>query len=75
MVLGVKGGLTFQDRSQMSWLAADRTKHSTKPEEVAGIIEKVSPGPYLELFGRKTRKDWTVWGDEIERTLFNENAF
>jgi len=27
------------------------------------IIERCSPGPYLELFGRGLRKQWTVWGD------------
>jgi N6-adenosine-specific RNA methylase IME4 len=75
MVLGVRGGLRFFDNSQVSWICTDRTKHSVKPEEVAARIEKVSPGPYLELFGRRTRDNWTVWGNEIERTLFNEAAF
>lgn len=75
LVLGVRETLRFYDNSQMSWIATDRTKHSVKPERVAEIIEKVSPGPYLELFGRRTRDHWTVWGDEIERTLFNEAAF
>ena len=71
MLLGVKGGLTFLDRGQMSWLNHDRIGHSHKPEEVRWIIEKVSPGPYLELFGRRTIDNWTVWGNEIERTIFN----
>ena len=71
MLLGVKGGLTFLDRGQMSWLNHDRIGHSRKPEEVRWIIEKVSPGPYLELFGRRTIDNWTVWGNEIERTIFN----
>lgn len=75
MVLGVKGGLRFKDHSQMSWLQAERTKHSRKPEEVYGIIERVSPGPYLELFGRRTRENWKVFGNEIKRELFNVGAF
>ena len=75
MVLGVRGGLTFADHSQMSWILTDRTKHSAKPDDVATRIESVSPGPYLELFGRRTRENWTVWGNEIERTLFNAEAF
>jgi len=45
MVLGVRGGLRFADKSQMSWIATDRTKHSVKPDAVAERIEKVSPGP------------------------------
>jgi len=74
LLLGVKGGLRFKDKSQKSWIKAPRTKHSVKPDAVAGIIEKVSPGPYLELFARRTRPDWTVWGNEIERTIFNDQA-
>lgn len=75
MLFGLKGKQPFLDRGQMSWREINRTKHSKKPEEIASIIEKVSPGPYLELFGRQTRENWTVWGNEIKRTLFNESAF
>jgi N6-adenosine-specific RNA methylase IME4 len=75
LLLGIKGGLRFYDKSQISWLQAPSKGHSQKPERIAEIIEKVSPGPYLELFGRRTRQNWTVWGNEIERTLFNEEAF
>ncbi len=67
MLLGVRGGMTFQDRGQKSWLEIPRTTHSRKPEEIRGIIEKVSPGPYLELYGRRPPQgDWTVYGNEIE---------
>jgi N6-adenosine-specific RNA methylase IME4 len=38
--------------------------HSKKPEESYKLIERVCPGPYLELFARKPRENWTVWGDE-----------
>jgi N6-adenosine-specific RNA methylase IME4 len=69
------GSTTFINKSQMSWGQFDRTKHSRKPEEVAQKIEMVSPGPWLELFGRWTRPNWTVWGNEIERDLFNKAAF
>lgn len=75
LLFGLKGKQPFLNRGQKSWVEADRTKHSSKPQVIAEIIEKVSPPPYLELFGRKTRTNWTVWGDEIERTLFNESAF
>jgi N6-adenosine-specific RNA methylase IME4 len=75
LLLGVKGGLTFQDHSHMSWLIEDRTKHSSKPESVAQLIEKVSPSPYIELFGRRPRVGWVVYGNEIEKTLFTEEAF
>jgi N6-adenosine-specific RNA methylase IME4 len=75
MLFGIKGKCPFRDRGQKSWGEFDRTRHSAKPEKIAKIIERTSPGPYLELFARQTRNNWTVWGNDIERTLFNERAF
>ena len=62
----------FNDRSLMSWGNFRRTKHSAKPEEIRGYIERSSHGPYLELFGRRLAENWTVWGNEIEKSLFNQ---
>jgi len=45
-------------------------KHSEKPEEVRHRIERLIPGPYLELYGRKPVPGWTVWGNEIRRDQF-----
>ncbi|MCM1343735.1 MAG: MT-A70 family methyltransferase [Lachnospiraceae bacterium] len=39
--------------------------HSHKPEEFYDIVERVSPGPYLELFARRPRHGWSSWGNEI----------
>lgn len=75
MLFGIRGSLPFQDHSEMSWLSEKRSVHSKKPVSIIEKIEKVSPGPYLELFGRNTRQGWTVWGNEIKRDLFNESAF
>lgn len=61
----------FNDHSIMSWLHCGRGKHSAKPEKVREYIERASPGPYLELFGRAEAKNWTVWGNQIRRTLFD----
>ena len=41
--------------------------HSRKPDDVHDIAETL-PGPYLELFARRTRPGWTVFGNEIEVT-------
>ncbi len=57
----------FNDRSLKSWLECDRGEHSAKPEQVRHFIERASPGPYLELFGRSPAPKWTVWGDEVNR--------
>jgi N6-adenosine-specific RNA methylase IME4 len=45
-------------------------EHSAKPEEVRRRIERLFPGPYLELYGRKSTPGWTVWGNEIRRDQF-----
>jgi N6-adenosine-specific RNA methylase IME4 len=42
-------------------------EHSEKPDEAYRRIERLFPGPYLELFARKPRDGWTVWGNEIKR--------
>jgi N6-adenosine-specific RNA methylase IME4 len=47
-------------------------EHSEKPDEVYCRIERLYPGPYLELFARKPREHWTTWGDEI--AAYDANA-
>ncbi len=44
--------------------AAHRTVHSAKPDRFYELVERVSPGPYLELFARRRRYGWDVWGNE-----------
>jgi N6-adenosine-specific RNA methylase IME4 len=53
---------------------APRGAHSSKPEIVSERIERLVCGPYLELFARRPRDGWTVWGNEIERNLFHNGA-
>jgi len=43
-----------------------RGRHSAKPEAFQDMVEAVSPGPRLELFARRARPGWTVWGNEVE---------
>jgi N6-adenosine-specific RNA methylase IME4 len=71
LLLGVRGRVPFRDRRQRSWLELRRGRHSGKPERIRDVIERVSPGPYLELFGRKPAGGWVVFGDAIERGLFD----
>lgn len=72
LLLGVRGKLPFCDRTCRSWVSARRTVHSRKPFAFRELIERVSPGPYLELFGRveHPNTDWTVYGNQVERRLF-----
>lgn len=49
-----------------------RREHSRKPDCVHERIERLVAGPYLELFARRERPGWTVWGNET--TKFNSEA-
>ncbi len=53
-------------RRQVNMLETRKREHSRKPDEQYAIIEACSPGPYLELFGRGTRRGWTTWGDQAD---------
>jgi len=68
LMLGVRGKLAFLDHAQRSWLEAKRTSHSTKPKAIRELIETVSPGPYLEMYGRTkpANSKWTVYGNQIQ---------
>lgn len=51
-------------RTQANIICKRKREHSRKPDEQYEIIESCSPGPYLELFARGTRKGWTTWGNQ-----------
>ena len=46
-------------------LLAERMQHSRKPDSLHDVAETL-PGPRLELFARRARPGWTVWGNEVE---------
>ena len=53
-------------RSRVNFIATRKREHSRKPDEQYDLIEACSWGPYLELFGRGTRDNWTVWGNQAD---------
>lgn len=66
LLFGVKGRAMIPETYNRppTVLFAERTKHSQKPKEAYELIEKVSPGPRLEMFARNTRIGWDNWGNE-----------
>ena len=68
VLFGVKGGMRTLDpgRSQVNIIKSRKREHSRKPDELYGVIEECSPGPYLELFARGGRNNWNVWGNQSE---------
>ena len=67
ILFGVKGAnaRTLQPgRSQVNIIRSMKQEHSRKPDELYELIERCSPGPYLEMFARGVRPGWTSWGDQ-----------
>lgn len=69
VLFGTRGSIRTDDagRRQVNLIAAQKTGHSRKPEELYDVIEGCSYGPYLELFARSPRPGWVQWGNEIEQ--------
>ena len=66
LLFATKGRAPVQYRSQPTWIQAPVQDHSHKPEEQYALIERISPGPYLELFARRRQPGWDAWGNQIE---------
>jgi N6-adenosine-specific RNA methylase IME4 len=47
-------------------ILAPRREHSRKPD-IYERIERLVPGPYLELWARQRRPGWSSWGDEVDK--------
>lgn len=60
----LRGSLPTEANNIPTWFQADRTRHSAKPESFYDIVEKSSPGPWLEMFARRRRLGWHTWGNE-----------
>lgn len=67
LLLGRKGRMPVgKERVDSTWWQIKRPMtHSTKPEFFQDLIETLSDGPRLELFARRPREGWTVWGNEV----------
>jgi N6-adenosine-specific RNA methylase IME4 len=74
LLFGKRGSAPFRDKGLKSWAELDRGRHSAKPERVRQMIERASPGPYLELFARTVAPGWAAWGNQIERNLMTRDV-
>lgn len=59
----------FSAVGEGSWFKASRQAHSEKPDLFADLIERMSPGPYVELFCRRPRMGWDSWGKGYESSV------
>ena len=71
VLFGVRGSIRTLEpgRTQVNIMASQKREHSRKPDQVYEIIERCSPGPYLELFARHRRDGWAQWGDCIDNEV------
>jgi N6-adenosine-specific RNA methylase IME4 len=77
VLFGIRGKLRTlkPGRTQVNIIKTRKREHSKKPDELYDIIEACSPGPYLELFARGTRKGWHQWGDEVDNYFPGWNTY
>lgn len=73
LLFATRGKAPVKFRSQPTWVTAPvQAPHSHKPEEQFAIIERISDGPYLELFARRrppSDRPWFVWGNQIDSDI------
>ena len=69
ILFATRGKAPVKFHAQPNWLFAPQQEHSHKPEEQFAIIERLSDGPYLELFARRRQPGWDVWGNEIDSDI------
>ena len=70
-LFGVRGSLKLQTSEGLptAYLWPRIGTHSVKPDAFYDLVEKASPGPYLELFARRARLgDWHYWGNQSLNT-------
>jgi len=73
LLLGLRGDCPFLQHDEMSWGEFPRGRHSAKPDKVRQMIERVSPGPRIELFSRERFEGWSAWGNQVGSNLFTRN--
>lgn len=66
VLFGVRGSLQTLDRGQVTYFIAAKSGHSVKPASFGDLVERCSPGPYVELFARAPRLGWDSWGHGYE---------
>lgn len=64
VLFGVKGSQPLKRHDVGTHFNAPRGKgHSAKPDEFYSLVESCSYGPYIDIFGRRQREGWSVWGE------------
>lgn len=57
-----------------TWFDWPKGRHSEKPEQFFDLVERLSPGPRLEMFARRKRLGWDAWGNEVDSDVVIGNG-
>lgn len=63
-LFAVRGSLRTLANNLPTGYLWPRLPHSVKPDAFYDLVEQASPGPYLEMFSRRSRFGWDYWGNE-----------
>lgn len=66
LLMGYLGICEMNEKQFSTVIMAKPLRHSEKPAQAYELIERVSFAPSLEIFARKTRPGWDVWGNEVD---------
>jgi N6-adenosine-specific RNA methylase IME4 len=60
LMFATRGDLPFSGEPQPGWMELDWPMDGSKPDAIYELIEQVSPGPYLDVFGTAGHRnpDW-----------------
>ena len=71
LIYARNGKMFKSNRILSTWFEVKRphNQHSKKPEFFQDMIEEITDVPRIELFARRKRKGWDVWGNEVESDI------
>ncbi len=71
LILARRGKMPKVERIDTTWWQVSRAwkAHSKKPEFFQDLIEQVSEAPRLEMFARRERDGWDVFGNEVNNSI------
>jgi N6-adenosine-specific RNA methylase IME4 len=70
ILIGRRGKASPPDRD-WAGILCERMQHSRKPERLHHYAMSM-PGPYLELFARRSYPGFDIWGNQVESTVTME---
>lgn len=66
-LIGIKGNPLWDNKTHRDIIEEPRREHSRKPESFYKLVEEITIGTRLEFFSRKSRRGWSVYGNETQK--------